>query len=72
MQIFSDDRITIQDILSAKGESISQSTDDLIFDEIPERLKDLIGHHAKDAPDQASDKASNNDQDSTKFLTDEK
>ncbi|KAH3683839.1 hypothetical protein WICPIJ_005213 [Wickerhamomyces pijperi] len=44
------DRITIQDILAAKGESVSQSTDDLVFDEIPDKLKTLIGHHAKDAP----------------------
>ncbi|CEP25015.1 Mitochondrial protein import protein ZIM17 AltName: Full=Hsp70-interacting protein in mitochondria; Flags: Precursor [Cyberlindnera jadinii] len=51
LKIFSDDRITIQDILSAKGESVSQNTDDLVFDDIPDKLKSLIGHHAKDAPE---------------------
>lgn len=51
LKIFSDNKITIEDILGAKGESVSQTTDDLAFDDIPESLKKLIGHHAKDAPD---------------------
>ncbi|KAH3680524.1 hypothetical protein WICMUC_000255 [Wickerhamomyces mucosus] len=52
-------RITVQDILAAKGESVSQSTDDLVFDEIPQKLKKLIGHHAPDAPKTSeSEKAS--------------
>lgn len=45
--------------MSAKGESVSSNTDDLVFDDIPEKLKGLIGHHAKDAP-----KSSTNSEDS--------
>lgn len=51
LKIFSDDRITIEDILNAKGESVSQSTDDLVFEDIPESLKETIGHYASDAPE---------------------
>ncbi|CEP62412.1 Zim17p LALA0_S05e05072g [Lachancea lanzarotensis] len=51
LKIFSDDHITIQDILSAKGESVALTTDDLAFEDIPEKLRSTIGHHAKDAPE---------------------
>ncbi|CCF56280.1 hypothetical protein KAFR_0A08460 [Kazachstania africana CBS 2517] len=50
LKIFDDNHITIEDILKLKGESVSTSTDDLIFDEIPDALKESIGHYAKDAP----------------------
>ncbi|SCU93857.1 LANO_0E04984g1_1 [Lachancea nothofagi CBS 11611] len=50
LKIFSDDRITVQDILNAKGESVSLTTDDLAFEDIPEKLRSAIGHHAHDAP----------------------
>lgn len=33
---------------------MSSNTDDLVFDDIPEKLKGLIGHHAKDAPDKST------------------
>ncbi|ODV85463.1 hypothetical protein CANARDRAFT_181545, partial [[Candida] arabinofermentans NRRL YB-2248] len=51
LKIFSDDRINIEDILSAKGESVSTDTNDLVFEDIPDKLKSLIGHHAPDAPE---------------------
>ncbi|KAG7818482.1 hypothetical protein KL919_003316 [Ogataea angusta] len=35
---------------SSKGESVTVTPDDLAFEDIPEKLRDLIGHHAKDAP----------------------
>ncbi|SCV00743.1 LAMI_0G07030g1_1 [Lachancea mirantina] len=57
LKIFSDDHVTIQDILKAKGESVSQTTDDLAFEDIPDNLKSLIGHHAKDAPRGAAEKS---------------
>ncbi|GMF53685.1 hypothetical protein B5S33_g1883 [[Candida] boidinii] len=57
LKIFSDSRVTIQDILAAKGESTSTNIDDLVFDDIPEKLKGLIGHHAKDAPEEYRKKA---------------
>lgn len=55
LKIFSDDRITIEDILSAKGESATTSAEDLAFEDIPEKLKNKIGHHAKDAPAESSE-----------------
>lgn len=62
LKIFNDKHITIQDIMKAKGETVSQSTDDLVFDDIPESLKGLIGHYAKDAPQDIKDqKKLNND-----------
>ncbi|KAG7754210.1 hypothetical protein KL947_005020 [Ogataea haglerorum] len=51
--IFSDRRINIEDILALKGESVTVTPEDLAFEDIPEKLRDLIGHHAKDAPQKA-------------------
>ncbi|SCU93234.1 LADA_0G02014g1_1 [Lachancea dasiensis] len=59
LKIFSDDRLTVQDILNAKGESVSMTTEDLAFEDIPEKLRSLIGHHAKDAPEQQKQKLDN-------------
>ncbi|AMD18605.1 HBL297Cp [Eremothecium sinecaudum] len=59
LKIFNDSRITIQDILQAKGESVSQNIDDLVFDDIPESLKKVIGHYAKDAPTEMREKLDN-------------
>ncbi|SCU98705.1 LAFA_0G19702g1_1 [Lachancea sp. 'fantastica'] len=57
LKIFSDDHITIQDILSTKGESVALTTDDLAFEDIPEKLRSTIGHHAKDAPKDMQEKS---------------
>ena len=47
LKIFSDTHITIQDIMRAKGEEVSTSTDDLVLEEIPESLKGLLGKYAR-------------------------
>lgn len=59
LKIFRDDRVTIEDILKAKGEFISSSTEDLAFEDIPKDLQSLIGHHAKDAPSDLRQKLDN-------------
>lgn len=53
--------------MKAKGENVSQSTQDLCFDDIPESLKDMLGPYAKDAPKDYKNKASN-DQNATHKL----
>ncbi|AET37795.1 Zim17p Ecym_2037 [Eremothecium cymbalariae DBVPG len=50
LKIFNDNHITIEDIMRSKGESVATTTDDLAFEDIPDSLKQVIGHHAKDAP----------------------
>lgn len=55
LKIFSDSKITIQDILKSKGESVSQNLDDLVFEDIPEELKKTMGAYAKDAPKDLKD-----------------
>lgn len=50
LKIFSDNRITLEDIMKAQGESVTSDTSDLVFEDIPKSLRKLIGHHAKDAP----------------------
>lgn len=47
LKIFNDDHITIEDILKAKGESASLTTDDLAFEDIPEKLRGVLGKYAK-------------------------
>lgn len=59
LKIFNDDHITIEDIMNAKGESVSLTTNDLAFEDVPESLKDVIGHYAKDAPDSIKKKLDN-------------
>lgn len=59
LKIFNDDKITIEDIMKAQGESVSQSTEDLAFEDIPDSLRDMIGHHAKDAPEKYRNKLDN-------------
>lgn len=56
LKIFNDDRITIEDIMKAQGESVSLTTDDLAFEDVPESLKNTIGHYAKDAPPELKNK----------------
>ncbi|CCE66299.1 hypothetical protein TPHA_0P01410 [Tetrapisispora phaffii CBS 4417] len=51
LKIFDDNKVTIEDIMKLKGEKVSKSTEDLCFEDIPKDLKDLLGHHAKDAPE---------------------
>ena len=42
LKIFSDHSINIEDILRAKGENVSQSTEDLVLEDIPEKLKPIL------------------------------
>lgn len=50
LKIFSDHRIKLEDIMKAQGENVKTDTSDLVFEDIPDSLKKLIGHHAKNAP----------------------
>lgn len=52
MGVFKDQRINIEDLLKAKGESVATGTEDLVFEDIPESLRNTIGHYAKDAPEE--------------------
>lgn len=36
--------------MEAKGQKVTQDATDLVFEDIPEKLKSAIGHHAKNAP----------------------
>lgn len=51
LKIFQDHSINIEDIMRAKGESVSVNSDNLAFEDIPSSLKTVIGHSARDAPD---------------------
>lgn len=62
LKIFSDHRIKLEDIMKAQGESVSTDTSDLVFEDIPESLKKLIGHHAKDAPAEYQQKEETSDE----------
>lgn len=59
LKIFSDNRITLEDIMKAQGETVSTDTSDLVFEDIPESLRKLIGHHASDAPEEYRNKEEN-------------
>lgn len=48
LKIFNDENINIEDILKAKGENVSQSTDDLVLEDIPEKLKPILSKYVHD------------------------
>lgn len=52
LKIFKDNKFSLEEVLKAKGESVATGTEDLAFNDIPESLRDTIGHHAKDAPEE--------------------
>lgn len=49
--VFRDNKVSVEDLLKAQGESVSTSHNDLVFEDIPESLRDTLGHYAKDAPE---------------------
>lgn len=52
LKIFKDNKFSLEEVLKAKGESVATGTEDLAFNDIPESLRETIGHHAKDAPEE--------------------
>lgn len=61
LKIFRDNKVNLEDILKAKGESVATTTDDLAFEDIPESLRSTLGHHAKDAPEEYQKEPVNTD-----------
>lgn len=55
LKIFKDNKFTIEQLME-----VSKSTNDLVFDEIPEKLKGVLGCYAKDAPDHMKDEEDDN------------
>lgn len=58
LKIFKDNKFSLEEVLKAKGESVATGTEDLAFNDIPESLRNTIGHHAKDAPEEYKKKVS--------------
>ncbi|OBA21238.1 zf-DNL-domain-containing protein, partial [Metschnikowia bicuspidata var. bicuspidata NRRL YB-4993] len=52
LKVFRDEKVNLEDLLRAKGESVAQSTDDLAFEDIPESLRQTLGRYANDAPEE--------------------
>ncbi|CCE81657.1 Piso0_002320 [Millerozyma farinosa CBS 7064] len=69
LKIFKDNKFSLEEVLKAKGESITTDTQDLEFKDIPDQLKNVIGHHAKDAPEEMT---KDSDPESPKYLSDGK
>lgn len=42
LKIFSDNKITIQDIMHAQGQAVSKEPTDLVWEEVPESLRSLV------------------------------
>lgn len=61
LKIFDDNKFNLEDILRARGESVDTTTNDLVFEDIPESLKGTLGHYAKDAPEEYSKEENDND-----------
>lgn len=56
LKIFRDENFNLEEFLKAQGKSVSTTTEDLVFEDIPESLRKTIGHHAKDAPEEYREK----------------
>lgn len=50
LNIFRDNKVNLEDLMKAQGESVATTTEDLAFEDIPELLKSVLGPYAKDAP----------------------
>lgn len=58
LNMFRDNKVNLEDLLKAQGESVATTTDDLAFEDIPESLRGTLGHYAKDAPEEYKEKES--------------
>ncbi|WPK23817.1 hypothetical protein PUMCH_001064 [Australozyma saopauloensis] len=56
LNIFRDNKVNLEDILKAQGESVATTTDDLAFEDIPQSLKGVLGRYARNAPSEYQDK----------------
>lgn len=52
LNMFRDNKVNLEDLLAAQGESVATTTADLAFEDIPESLRGVLGPHAKDAPEE--------------------
>ncbi|CAI4049499.1 hypothetical protein N7582_004682 [Saccharomyces uvarum] len=52
LKIFHDHHVTVEQLMKANGEKISQDVGDLEFEDIPDSLKDVLGKYAKNNPEQ--------------------
>lgn len=59
LKIFRDTNVNLEDILRAKGELVATTTEDLAFEDIPESLRETLGHYAKDAPEKFQKRLNN-------------
>ncbi|CAI4035820.1 hypothetical protein SMKI_14G0270 [Saccharomyces mikatae IFO 1815] len=50
LKIFHDNHITVEQLMKANGEQVSQDVGDLEFEDIPDSLKDVLGKYAKNNP----------------------
>ncbi|CCK72609.1 Zim17p KNAG_0K02460 [Huiozyma naganishii CBS 8797] len=48
LKIFADSSVTIEDIMRARGETVAQTTEDLVLEDIPEQLKGTLSKYARD------------------------
>lgn len=67
LKIFKDNKFSLEEVLKAKGESVATGTEDLAFNDIPESLRDTIGHHAKDAPEEYKKKIYGTDEENNEI-----
>lgn len=52
LKIFHDNHVTVEQLMKANGEKVSQDVGDLEFEDIPDSLKDVLGKYAKNNPEQ--------------------
>lgn len=68
LNIFRDNKVNLEDILRAQGDSVATTTDDLAFEDIPESLRKTLGRYARDAPEEYQE----TDHNQEKLLEDKK
>ncbi|CAI4727726.1 BDM_1a_G0044610.mRNA.1.CDS.1 [Saccharomyces cerevisiae] len=54
LKIFHDHHVTVEQLMKANGEQVSQDVGDLEFEDIPDSLKDVLGKYAKNNSENAS------------------
>lgn len=56
LNIFRDNKVNLEQLMQSQGKSVVTTTDDLVFEDIPESLRKVLGPYAKDAPEEYQDR----------------
>ena len=52
LNIFKSNKFNLEDVLKAQGESVSKDANDLVFEDLPDNLKEKLSRYGRDSSDE--------------------